>query len=157
MGHVSFPWSYIFWSSTSSALPRESNPTPTTKIKIAIFTSSILAEGNEHFVPVAKISSKNWKKNIPNAISAVLPILPKTTPLVCRMDSSRLFAKKCFPIRCEGHLSSAGVSPTPMWVVHHLPPTAPEKSLHALESTRESKRVHLLQSFGMKMPTLFET
>ena len=46
MGHISFPWSYIFWRSTSLGLPCKSNPTPTTKMeKIAIFTTSILAEG----------------------------------------------------------------------------------------------------------------
>ena len=147
MGHISFPWSYIFWRSTSLGLPCKSNPTPTTKMeKIAIFTTSILAEGT------GKTHSKR------HGCAVLPPFYQKQyhwfIAWIHQRGCSQFFF---YPIRREGHLSSAGVSPTPMWVVHHLPPTAPEKSLHALESTRESKRVHLLQSFGMKIPKLFET
>lgn len=125
MGHISFPWSYIFWRSTSLGLPCKSNPTPTTKIKIATFTTSILAEGTEHVVPVEKISSKKPEKKTFQTPSVLCCPFYQTQyhwfiAWIHRGCSQKSFSR--FDVKVIFHPQEYLQPPCELFIIFHLPP-----------------------------------
>ena len=157
MGHISFPWSYIFWRSTSLGLPCKSNPTPTTKIKIATFTTSILAEGTEHVVPVEKISSKKPEKKHSKRHQCCAAHFTKHNTIGLSHGFIEVVPKKVFPDSTwKSSFIRRSIS-NPHVSCSSSSTYRPQQISSCAWVNPWVKRVHLLQSFGMKMPKLFET
>lgn len=127
MGHVSFPWSYIFWRSTSLGLPCKSNPTPTTKMeKIVIFTTSILAEGTGTWDCQWKKSlQKNWRKKTFQKPSVLCcPFYQKQyhwfIAWIHRGCSQKRFSR--FDVKVIFHPQEYLQPPCELFIIFHLPP-----------------------------------